>query len=133
MMFVHNMYTQFSVSCIHLCRTPVRTRGVKSRMCPPHPQRAVKCDLYGRCVGITVKKGWSRVGAWTGTLKNPMKCLWRWEPDCRSNYFFFRTPAHPCAVTCMTEILLNVTLTNQFTSSSMQNTQILMNIFLVFI
>ena len=31
----------------------------------------------------------------------------RWEPDRRSNYFFFSTPAHLCAVTCMTEISLN--------------------------
>ena len=33
------------------------------------------------------KKGWSRAGAWTGTLKNPTctKCLRRWEPDRRSN------------------------------------------------
>ena len=24
---------------------------------------------------------WPRVGAWTGTLKNPTQFLWRWEPD----------------------------------------------------
>ena len=48
---------------------------------------------------------WSRVGDWTGTLKNPTKCLWRWEPDRRSNYFF-SPPAHLCVVTCMTEISL---------------------------
>ena len=66
----------------------------------------------GRCVGITVYKGWSRVGAWTGTLKNPTKCLWRWEPDRRSN--FFSPPAHLCAVTYMTEISLIVTLNRQF-------------------
>ena len=52
------------------------------------------------------------VGAWTGTLKNPTKCLWRWEPDRRSN-FFFSPPAHLCAVTYMTEISLIVTLNNQ--------------------
>ena len=69
----------------------------------------------GRCVGITVYKGWSRVGARTGTLKNPTKCVWRWEPDRRSN-FFFSPPAHLCAVTYMTEISLIVTLNNQFTS-----------------
>ena len=39
-------------------------------------------------------------------LKNPTRCLWHWEPDRRSNYFFFSPPAHLCAVTCMTEILL---------------------------
>ena len=31
-------------------------------------------------------------------------------------YFFFSPPAHLCAVTCMTEISLIVTLNNQFTS-----------------
>ena len=50
----------------------------------------------------------------TGTLKNPAKCLWRCEPDRRSN-FFFSPPAHLCAVTYMTEISLSVTLNNQFT------------------
>ena len=28
---------------------------------------------------ITVKN-WPRVGAWTGKLKNPTKCLWRGSP-----------------------------------------------------
>ena len=37
-----------------------------------------------------------------------------WEPYRRSN-FFFSPPAHLCAVICMTEILLIVTLNNQFT------------------
>ena len=67
----------------------------------------------GRCHRI---KSWSRVGAWTGTLKNPTKCLWRWEPDGRSN-FFFSPPAHLCTVTYMTEISLIVTLNNQFNST----------------
>ena len=49
-------------------------------------------------------------------LKNPTKCLWRWEPDRRSN-FFFSPPAHLCAVTYMTEISLIVTLNNKFTHS----------------
>ena len=49
-------------------------------------------------------------------LKNPTKSLWRLEPDRISNYFFFSPLAHLCAVTCMTEILLIVTLNNQFTS-----------------
>ena len=43
------------------------------------------------------------------TLKNPTKCLWRWEPDSRSN-FFFCPPAHQCAVTYITEMSLHVTL-----------------------
>ena len=33
------------------------------------------------------------------------------------NYFFFSPPAHPCAVTYMTEISLIVTLNNQFNST----------------
>ena len=61
-------------------------------------------------------KGWPRVGAWTSALKNLTKCLWRLEPDRRSN-FYFSPPAHLCAVTCMTEISLIVTLINQFTFS----------------
>ena len=44
--------------------------------------------------------------------KNPTKCLWRWEPNCRY-HFFFSLPAHLCAVTYMTEISLNWTLINQ--------------------
>ena len=30
-------------------------------------------------LGIT-ERGWSRVGVWTGMLKNPTKCLWRGSP-----------------------------------------------------
>ena len=56
----------------------------------------------------------------TGTLKNPTKCLWRWEPDRRS-YFFFSPPAHLCAVTYMTEISLIVTLNKQFNSTQLNN------------
>ena len=48
---------------------------------------------------------------WTQTKK----CLWCWEPDRRSN-FFFSPPAHLCAVSCMTEISLIVTLNNLLTS-----------------
>ena len=43
----------------------------------------------------------------TGTLQNPAKCLWRWEPDRRYN-FFFSPPAHLCR-TYMIEISLHVT------------------------
>ena len=60
----------------------------------------------------------ARVGAWTDTLKNPTKYLWRWEPDCRSNLFFIQ-PIHLCAVTYMTEISLNVTLNNQIRLTSL--------------
>ena len=48
----------------------------------------------GRFLEITIKR-WPRVGAWTGTLKNPSKSLWRWEPD-RMYNFFFNVSAHMC-------------------------------------
>ena len=81
----------------------MRARGIKSRMCPPYPQRDRKRRLNGAvCRNHRIKR-WSRVGVWTGTLKNPAKCLWRWEPDRRFN-FFFSPPALLCAVTYITEI-----------------------------
>ena len=61
-------------------------------------------------------KWWPRVSTWVGTLKNPTKCLWRWEPDRRSNFFI--PPAHLCAVTYITEISLHVTLRNKSNSNS---------------
>ena len=98
------------------CWTPVGV-GVQSRMCHPSPQRVVKGDLIGRFLGRNNRiKRVTRVGAWTGTLKNPTKCLWRLEPDRRSNIFFFSPPANLCAVTYMTTISLIATLNNQFTS-----------------
>ena len=100
-----------------LCRAdhfPREGPGVNSRMCPPYPQRDRKRRLNGAVCRNHRIKGWSRVGARTGTLKEPTKCLWRLEPDRRSN--FFSPPAHRCAVTYMTEISLIVTLNNQFTS-----------------
>ena len=100
--------------------------GGLSRECaPPYPQRDCKRRLNGAVCRNHRIKGWSRVGARTGTLKNPTKCLWRWEPDRRSN-FFFSPPAHLCAVTYMTEISLIVTLNNQFNS-----TQLLINLEMV--
>ena len=51
-----------------------------------------------------------------GHVKEPYEMSMAWEPDRRSNFSFFSPPAHLCAVTCMTEILLIVTLNNQFTS-----------------
>ena len=64
---------------------------------------------------------WCFGGVLTGTLKNPTKCLWRWEPDRRSNFFI--PPAHLCAVTYMyiTEISLHVTLSNRSNSNSISN------------
>ena len=57
--------------------------------------------FLGRC--------WSRVGAWTGSLKNHTK--WRLELERRSNFFI--SSVHLCAVTYITEISLDVTLSNQ--------------------
>ena len=48
-------------------------------------------------------------------LKNLGKCLWCWEPNRRSN--FFSPPAYLCAVTYITEILLHLTLSNQYTNT----------------
>ena len=62
----------------------------------------------------------------TGTLKNPTKCLWRWEPDRRYNFFLGppAVPAHLCAVAYMTEIIsLIVTLNNQFNSTQFKSIQ----------
>ena len=55
----------------------------------------------------------ARCRCWTGTLKNHTKCQLRWKPDSRPA-FFFRPPAHLCAVTDITKILFNVTLSYQF-------------------
>ena len=85
--------------------------GAKSRMCLPYPKRIVKGDSMGRFLGMTILKCWPRVGAFTGTFKNPAKWLWRWEPDRRSN--FFSPPVHLCTVAYITEISLHVTLSNQ--------------------
>ena len=55
--------------------------------------------------------------ALTGTFKNPTKCLCRWEPDRSLN---LSPPAYLCAVTYLNEISLQVTLSNQFHSLSLQ-------------
>ena len=82
------------------------------------PSVSLKATNWGDVSESPYKEGWSRVGAWTGTLKNPVKSLWRWEPDRRSNYFFSPT-AHLCAVTYMTELSLIVTLNSQFNSTQL--------------
>ena len=38
----------------HYANTPKGTPGFKSRIRPPFPQRVVKGNLMGRCVGMTV-------------------------------------------------------------------------------
>ena len=65
----------------------------------------------GRFLGITVKR-LAPCRCLDGHVKEPYEMSMVWEPDCRSN-FFFSLPAHLCAVTYITEILLNVMLSNQ--------------------
>ena len=52
-------------------------------------------------------------------LKNLTKCLWRWEPDRRFN-FFLSPPAHLCAVTYITQISLHVTFNNNILSLELE-------------
>ena len=54
-----------------------------------YKHKMISVPVQGIWDGVTLS---TRVGTWTDTLKNPTKCLWRWEPDCRSN--FFTPPAH---------------------------------------
>ena len=82
--------------------------GVKSRMCPPYPQR----DRKRRLIGAVCRNRIKRVvpcRCLDGHVKEPYEMSMAWEPDRRSNVFF-SPPAHLCAVTCMTEISLIVTL-----------------------
>ena len=92
----------------------MRAWGVKSRMCPPYPQRDRKRRLNGAvCRNHRIKRV-VPCRCWDGHVKEPYEMSMAWEPDRRSNYFFFSPPAHLCAVTYMTEISLIVTLNNQF-------------------
>ena len=100
-------------------------------MCRPYPQRVVNGDYMGAVSrNNCIKKGWSRVGAWTGTLLNFTKCIWLFEPDRSSN--FFSLPAYLCAVTCMTKISLIVTLNNKCTSYHRKLFVSVVCIFLIF-
>ena len=56
------------------------------------------------------------------SLKMLTKCLWRWEPDRRYN-FFFSPPEHLCAVTYITGISLHVTLNTNTLTHSHANVQ----------
>ena len=70
--------------------SPVGTPRFQMRIRPPYPQcrkRRLNGAVSRPCVG-----------AWTGTLKNPTKCLWRWEPDRRYKFLL------QSAATSMTEI-----------------------------
>ena len=79
------------------------------RIDPPYLQRVIKGDEIGRFLGITVKR-LVPCRCLDGHDKE-LKCLWRWEPDRRFN--FFNPPTHMCAATYLTEISLHVTLNNQ--------------------
>ena len=77
--------------------------GVKSRMCPPYPQRDRKRRLNGAvCRNHRIKRV-VPCRCLDGHVKEPYEMSMAWEPDRRSN-FFFSPPAHLCAVTYMTEI-----------------------------
>ena len=47
----------------------------------------------GRFLGITVIR-LPPIGTWTDTLKNHSKCMWRREPDRRSNINLLSPPSH---------------------------------------
>ena len=80
--------------------TPVRAREVKSRMCPPYPQRDRKRRLHGAvCRNHRIKRV-VPCRCLDGHVKEPYEMTMAWEPDRRSN--FFSPPAHLCAVTYMT-------------------------------
>ena len=94
-----------------LCKNTLLYIGyLKVRMCTctPYPHACRKRRLKWSVFPKSPYKGLPRVDAWTGKFKNLTKCLWRWEPDRRSNSFF-NPPAHLCAVTYITEISLYVT------------------------
>ena len=71
----------------------------------------------GRFLGIIVKR-LAPCRYLNGHVKEPYEMSMAWEPDCRSN--FLSPPAHLCAVTCITEISSNVTLSNQSTHPRMR-------------
>ena len=65
---------------------PVRTPGVEktSSVSPACRKRRL---IGAVCRNHRIKRV-VPCRCWTGTLKNPAKCLWRWEPDRRYNFFF---------------------------------------------
>ena len=80
---VYNVLTMYKRSIALSNQSPVETRA---GIGPPYPHARRKRDI---------KTGLPSVSAWTGTLKNPTKYLWRLVSDRRSN--FFSPPAHLCA------------------------------------
>ena len=79
---------------------------------PPYPDVRRKWRLNGRFLGITVKRLTPCRCFDEHTKEPPYEISMAWEPERRSN--FYSPPAHVCAVTCITEISLIVTLSNQY-------------------
>ena len=75
------------------------------------PMRVVKGD-WNRAASRNSLKRMAPYRVFDEHVKERYEMSMAWELDCRSN-FFFSPPAHLCAVTYVTEILLNVTLSNQ--------------------
>ena len=75
--------------------TPVRTPVVSDENTSSVSQVFRKRRLNGAVSRNNRIKRVAPCRCRTGTLKNPTKCLWRWEPDRRYN-FFFGPPAHLC-------------------------------------
>ena len=68
----------------------------------------VKGDWNGAVSRITVKRV-VPFCCMDGHVKEPTKCLWCWEPDRRSN-FFFGPPVHLCAITHTVRLILTLTI-----------------------
>ena len=74
-MSVEAFVRKFGVMYLYSCWIEIR------EFCGPRIEFGVSScclsvsDLMGRFLRITVYKRWSRVGVWTGTLKNSTKCL----------------------------------------------------------
>ena len=78
------------------------------------PMHILKGD-WNRTVSRNNRKKLAPCQCLDGHVKEPYEMSKAWKPYHKSN-FFFSPPAHLCAVTSMTEILLIVTLNNQFTT-----------------
>ena len=95
---------------------PWGPRGLSRECVLRIPMRVIKGDYNGAVSRNNRKKEDPvSIDAWTGTFKEPYEMSMAWEPDRRFN-LFLRPPSHLCAVTYMTEISLNVTLSNHIHS-----------------
>ena len=83
---------------------------------PNYPPLGPKATEMVRFLGINVKR-MAPCRCLDAHVKESYEMSMAWEPDHRSN-FFFSPHAHLCAVTCITEISLNVTLNKQPTYST---------------